>query len=84
MALCDGRVRGMDVVLSGFFSSTGIILVTHDLASVTPEVDRVLLMSRGRIVADGAKEEILQPAYLVGVFGIEADIAWHEGYYHLR
>lgn len=64
-------------------SGVGIILVTHDLADVIPEIDRVLLMSRGRIVADGAKEEILEPRRLAGVFGIEVAIAQHDGYYHL-
>lgn len=64
-------------------SGTGIILVTHDLADVIPEIDRVLLMSKGRIVADGTKEEMLQPGKLAGAFGIEVAIARHEGYYHL-
>ncbi len=42
----------------------GIILVTHDLADVIPEIERVLLMSNGRIVAEGPKEEMLQPERL--------------------
>src|SRR5581483_167345 len=41
-------------------SGTAIILVTHELADVVPEIQRVVLMSRGRIVADGPKEGILQ------------------------
>src|SRR5438045_3189227 len=41
-------------------SGTAIILVTHELADIVPEIQRVVLMSRGRIVADGPKEDILQ------------------------
>ncbi len=33
----------------------GIILVTHDLSDLIPEIERVLLMSNGRIIADGKK-----------------------------
>jgi iron complex transport system ATP-binding protein len=36
-------------------SGTAIILVTHELADIVPEIQRVVLMSRGRVVADGPK-----------------------------
>ena len=38
----------------------GIILVTHDLSDLIPEIERVLLMSNGRIIADGPKDQMLQ------------------------
>src|SRR6185312_9670958 len=38
----------------------GIILVTHELPDIIPEIERVILMSKGRITADGAKENVLQ------------------------
>ncbi len=61
----------------------GIILVTHDLADLIPEIDRVLLMREGRIVADGGKEEMLQAKSLEGLFGARLTVARHAGYYHL-
>ena len=61
----------------------GIILVTHDLSDVIPEIDRVLLMSDGRIIADGAKEQMLQPHRLQGLFGTEVEMDRRNGYYHL-
>jgi iron complex transport system ATP-binding protein len=64
-------------------SGIGIILVTHDLADLIPEIDRVLLMSKGKIVADGPKEEMLQPQRLESLFGIRLDVARQNGYYHL-
>src|ERR1700732_3412433 len=51
-------------------SGIGIILVTHDLADLIPEIERVLLMSKGKIVADGPKAEMLQPRRLENLFGI--------------
>jgi iron complex transport system ATP-binding protein len=64
-------------------SGIGIILVTHDLADLIPEIERVLLMSKGKIVADGPKAEMLQPRRLENLFGISVDVARQNGYYHL-
>ncbi len=64
-------------------SGIGTILVTHDLADVIPEIERVVLMSGGRIVADGRKHEILEPERLSQVFGLEVEMARRDGYYHL-
>ncbi|HUM04298.1 MAG TPA: ATP-binding cassette domain-containing protein [Terriglobales bacterium] len=64
-------------------SGIGIILVTHELPDIVPEIERVVLMSKGRIVADGRKEEILQAETLSRVFGLDVSLACHEGYYHI-
>ena len=61
----------------------GIILVTHDLSDVIPEIERVLLMANGRIVNEGPKDEMLRPEPLEGLFGIKVEMARHGGYYHL-
>ena len=61
----------------------GIILVTHDLSDLIPEIERVLLMSNGRIVAEGPKDGMLQPEHLEELFGIKVEMARHDGYYHL-
>lgn len=64
-------------------SGTAIILVTHELADVVPEIQRVVLMNRGRIVADGPKEEILKVERLTALFGVSVDMAQRDGHYHL-
>ena len=64
-------------------SGIGIILVTHELSDIVPEIERVVLMSQGRIVADGRKEEVLQAKRLADVFGIDVEIGRRDGYYHL-
>jgi iron complex transport system ATP-binding protein len=64
-------------------SGTAIILVTHELADIVPEIQRVVLMSQGRVVADGAKEEILQVERLAGLFGVSVEMARRDGHYHL-
>jgi iron complex transport system ATP-binding protein len=64
-------------------SGTAIILVTHELADIVPEIQRVVLMQAGRIVADGPKEEILQVDRLGPLFGVDVDMARRDGHYHL-
>jgi len=64
-------------------SGIGIVLVTHDLSDIIPEVERVVLMSKGKIVADGAKSEVLQSTTLSTVFGLDLEVTKRDGYYHL-
>ncbi|MGA9981723.1 MAG: ATP-binding cassette domain-containing protein [Candidatus Sulfotelmatobacter sp.] len=64
-------------------SGIGIILVTHELADIVPEIQRVVLMSHGRIVADGPKDEILQVERLSELFGVKVELGRRDGYYRL-
>jgi iron complex transport system ATP-binding protein len=64
-------------------SGIGIILVTHHLADVIPEIERVVLMREGRLVADGPKAEMLTAANLRRLFGVPVTLARRDGYYHL-
>jgi iron complex transport system ATP-binding protein len=65
-------------------SGIGIVLVTHDLSDIIPEIDRVVLMSKGRILADGRKQDLLQPGPLSEAFGMDVEVVRRDGYYHLR
>src|SRR5271170_6739603 len=64
-------------------SGIGIILVTHELPDIVPEIERVVLMSNGRIVADGNRETILQAEPLCKVFGLKVDVTKRNGHYHI-
>lgn len=61
---------------------TGILLVTHHLSDILPEIDRVVMMRAGRIAADGPKTELLVPARLRGLFGVDVEIVERSGFYH--
>lgn len=65
-------------------SGIGIILVTHELPDIVPEVERVVLMSNGRIVADGRKEEVLQAERLSQLFGLKVELGQRDGYYRIK
>ncbi len=64
-------------------SGNGIILVTHEIQDVVPEIERVVLMSNGRIVADGRKEKILQADTLGRLFGLKVKLTCRDGYYNI-
>jgi iron complex transport system ATP-binding protein len=64
-------------------SGIGIILVTHELPDIVPEIERVVLMSDGRIVADGRKEEVLQAETLSRLFALKVKLARRGGYYDI-
>jgi iron complex transport system ATP-binding protein len=64
-------------------SGIGIVMVTHDLSDIVPEINRVVLMRSGRIVADGRKEEMLTSQRLGELFGTGVEVARLDGFYHL-
>lgn len=64
-------------------SGVGILLVTHHLADIIPEIDRVILMRRGKIAADGTKEQVLTAERLSELFGVDVALTRRDGYYHL-
>lgn len=64
-------------------SGLSIILVTHHVSEIIPEVERVVLLRKGRIVADGAKEKILTSEQLSSLFGAPVQLHRQDGYFHL-
>jgi iron complex transport system ATP-binding protein len=64
-------------------SGIGILLVTHQLSDIIPEIERVILMRDGKIAADGPKHELLTASRLRDLFRIPVQLAERDGYYHL-
>jgi iron complex transport system ATP-binding protein len=64
-------------------SGLGLILVTHDLADIIPEIGRVILLRNGRIEADGSKGAVLTAERLGALFGIPVELLERDGHYHL-
>lgn len=60
----------------------GIVVVTHHLPDIIPEIERVILLRQGRIAADGPKEEVLTTARLAHLFDRPVDLARRDGYFH--
>jgi iron complex transport system ATP-binding protein len=61
---------------------TGILLITHHIADIPPEIDRVLMMQDGRIVADGPKHDLLTAARLSALFETGVQLSERDGFFH--
>jgi iron complex transport system ATP-binding protein len=61
---------------------TGLVLVTHYLGDILPEIKRVILMRAGRIVGDGPREELLTEARLSELFRTPVRIGRDDEWLH--
>lgn len=60
-----------------------MIVVTHTLADLIPEIERIILLKDGTIFADGPKRGILTAATLSRLFGVQLELLERNGYYQL-
>jgi iron complex transport system ATP-binding protein len=60
-----------------------LIMVTHHLPDIIPEIARVVLIRNGRIFCDGRKEQVIRSETLSGLFGIPVEVLERNGYYHV-
>ena len=64
-------------------AGTSIIMITHHLQDIIPEIERVILIKKGMIVEDGAKEKILTSVLLSRLFEIPVQVVKRNGNYYL-
>jgi len=60
-----------------------IVLVTHHIHEIPPEIQRVVLLKGGQVMADGAKEEILTSRNLTALFDIPVELIPLNGFYQV-
>lgn len=52
-------------------SGQGVVVVLHDLAHAMNHADRVLVLERGTLVADGPSDQALSPEIIARVWGVK-------------
>jgi iron complex transport system ATP-binding protein len=89
----DEPTRGLDLAARHHFlervraiarDGTTILLVTHHVDEIIPEIERVILLQRGRVAADGPKHAVLTAAQLGQAFDAPLAVDEAGGYYHVR
>jgi len=65
-------------------SGLGILLVTHHVSEIIPEIERVVLLKRGQILADGPKSRVLTGKQLSALFGARVRLFREDGFYHVH
>jgi iron complex transport system ATP-binding protein len=89
----DEPTRGLDLVARHHFmervravaqQGTTILLVTHHVDEIIPEIARAILLRQGTIAYDGPKADVLTAAHLSRVFDAPLSVEESAGYYHVR
>ena len=61
---------------------TTLLLVTHQIETILPEIQRVLLLQGGRLQAEGSTQQLLRAEPLSALFGIPLQVleqgGWHQ------
>jgi len=73
----DYLARVRDLVVKG----KNIVVVTHLLNEIPPDIERIVLLREGSIVADGPKEAVLTEENLLTTYGTPIKLARVNGYY---
>jgi len=60
----------------------GLLLVTHHLDDIIPEIERVVLLRDGTVHVDGPKREVLTAERLSAVFQAPLEVFERDGFYH--
>ncbi len=58
-----------------------ILLITHDLAEIIPEIEHIIIIKNGKVYAQGQKEDLLTREILSDVYGTEVYVDYHDGWY---
>ena len=91
--LLDEPTTGLDLVARHDFmervrhiarDGTTLILVTHHIEEIIPEIEHVILLRSGRIAADGPKRSVLTADRLSELFDAPITLEENEGYYYAR
>ena len=91
--LLDEPTTGLDLVTRHEFLETvrrlaregqTVLLVTHHLDEIVPEIERIVGLREGRIVVDGPKARVLCDAVLSDLFGAPVRVRRHGGYYRFE
>ncbi len=88
--LFDEPTTGLDLMVRHRFLRTlrnlahrgkTIILVTHHIEEIFPEINRVILLNHGRVLRDGPKAEVLTSGHLSSMFEGPVTVQEIKGYY---
>ena len=55
-------------------AAIGVVLVTHHVSEIIPEIQRVIMLKAGRVFADGPKAELLTSERVSALFGVDVHV----------
>ncbi|HPE61850.1 MAG TPA: ATP-binding cassette domain-containing protein [Thiolinea sp.] len=88
--ILDEPTTGLDMggtaqllgLLRGFArSQRALIITTHHIEEVIPEIERVILLKDGKILADGPKARVLTAEHLSALYETPLEVSTRHGWY---
>ena len=73
----------LELVRSLMHGGKTVLLVTHHVHEIPPEIVRVVLLKGGRIVADGPKHKVMNETALRDVFEVGLQLIERDGFYQV-
>lgn len=79
----QGCFRYLDSMRACMQQGNTVILVTHHLHEIPPEIDRVVFLKQGRVVGDGSKTDLLTAEQLSRLFETPLQVLERDGWYQV-
>lgn len=70
----DAQLLTLEILRDSAARGAAVVLTIHDLALAARFADRLVVLERGRIVADAAPSEALQPSILAQAFALDGGL----------
>ncbi|MDY0341705.1 MAG: ATP-binding cassette domain-containing protein [Coriobacteriia bacterium] len=91
LLVLDEPTHGLDpagtyhflALLRTLASRCALVIVTHHVSDIMPEVERVVMLKDGGVFRDGPKAGLLTAETLSALYGVPAEIEQREGWYRL-
>ena len=90
--ILDEPTSGLDVAATFQYLQTmrelirsghTLVLVTHHIHEIPPEVTRVVMLNQGEVWADGEKTELLTESRLSSLYGVDVRLVQSAGWYQV-
>lgn len=88
----DEPTTGLDLVARQAFltrlrdiarDEATVLLITHHVEEILPEIDHVILLQEGRVAYDGPKREAMDPMRLGALFGAQVTLRARAGWFEM-
>src|SRR6056297_3337149 len=89
--LLDEPTAGLDLkAAAGYFAilhkliqqGKTVLLVTHHIHEILPDIERVVLLKSGLVLTDGLKQDILSSQWLSRLYDMQIVVHESQGYYY--
>jgi iron complex transport system ATP-binding protein len=80
----SGQVGLRDTMRELASGGLSILLVTHHVSEIIPEIERVVLLRKGKVLADGEKKQVLTSERLSELFAVPVKLFREDGYFYVH